>query len=306
MIKLPFMRRTVSQRFYDSPNSIEGRIFVVGCPRSGTTLLQRLISNHPEITSFPESKFYQRLVDSKSQRARYGIVSKRARETVSSFLELIESEELLYLFPSRIAFVSEYSSAFVKVLDILSIQSGSSYWLEKTPAHLHYIDLIKKLVHKAKFVHIVREPLDVVASLYEVNLKYPELWWGSADIDRCIERWLHDVEITKRYSILGQDLYITYEELTQQTEATLENVCKFIGVEFTSEMLTLKNEETIKLVRKSEAWKARTNQPIAYTKHEKFNRIFNDHQKERICDSLLMADLSFLPESYKTNIVSYF
>jgi hypothetical protein len=41
---------------------IKGRFFLVGCPRSGTTLLQSLIVAHSQIASFPESKFFQRVV----------------------------------------------------------------------------------------------------------------------------------------------------------------------------------------------------------------------------------------------------
>ncbi|NJL67494.1 MAG: sulfotransferase [Microcoleus sp. SM1_3_4] len=38
------------------------RIFLVGCPRSGTTILQSLLASHPEIISFPESKFFHYLL----------------------------------------------------------------------------------------------------------------------------------------------------------------------------------------------------------------------------------------------------
>ncbi|MGL4503377.1 MAG: sulfotransferase family protein, partial [Planktothrix sp.] len=40
---------------------IKNRIFLVGCPRSGTTLLQSLLAAHPQIASFPESHFFQSL-----------------------------------------------------------------------------------------------------------------------------------------------------------------------------------------------------------------------------------------------------
>ena len=56
------------------------RIFLVGCPRSGTTLLQSLLAAHPDITSFPESHFFRHLIDNRRWLHRtFGIASKRAR-----------------------------------------------------------------------------------------------------------------------------------------------------------------------------------------------------------------------------------
>ncbi|MEM9163612.1 MAG: sulfotransferase, partial [Cyanobacteria bacterium P01_F01_bin.4] len=53
----------------DSKKQI-GKFFVVGCSRSGTTLLQSLLASHPEIISFPESKFFVDLVWMPEERSR--------------------------------------------------------------------------------------------------------------------------------------------------------------------------------------------------------------------------------------------
>ena len=42
---------------------IKDRIFIVGCPRSGTTLLQSLLAAHPQIHSFPETHFFPNTIE---------------------------------------------------------------------------------------------------------------------------------------------------------------------------------------------------------------------------------------------------
>ena len=53
---------------------------------------------------------------------------------------------------------------------------GKTIWLEKSPDHLRYIDQIEKLVDEAKFIHILRNGFDNIASIYDLAGKYPETW----------------------------------------------------------------------------------------------------------------------------------
>lgn len=68
---------------------IEGRFFIVGFPRSGTTLLQSLLAAHPQIASFPESYFFPNAVEKKGLRI-LGISSLKAKENLQKFLNNIK------------------------------------------------------------------------------------------------------------------------------------------------------------------------------------------------------------------------
>jgi hypothetical protein len=72
-------------------------------------------------------------------------------------------------------FANPYTKAFIKILDEITLENGKSSWLEKTPEHLGQINYIERWVQRAKFIHIIRNGDDVVASLYEVAQKYPLL-----------------------------------------------------------------------------------------------------------------------------------
>ena len=101
---------------------IQGRIFVVGCPRSGTTLLQSLIAVHPDVASFPESKFFVRLVYPQSYRTKLGltkigIAAHSARHNLEEFVADIgvEKAELAKFLSPNAIFMKQYARAFTKV-----------------------------------------------------------------------------------------------------------------------------------------------------------------------------------------------
>ena len=105
-----------------------------------------------------------------------GIASRRARPRWDQFLEEVGHGEMKYKLPRVAICTRQFSRALVEVLDTLTLSQGKEVWIEKTPGHLRFVDQIEKLVSGAKFVHMVRNGEDVVASLYDIGKRYPELW----------------------------------------------------------------------------------------------------------------------------------
>jgi hypothetical protein len=156
-------------KIFDSPKK---RFFLVGCPRSGTTLLQSLLTAHPQITSFPESHFFRHLIpDLNSKRYWLGIASRKAKPRFEAFLKEINREDMSSHLSQLAIFQYQYIQAFFHVLDTITQQQGKTIWIEKTPGHVHCIDYIQKRVKKAKFIHLIRNGSDVVASLGTDQLK---------------------------------------------------------------------------------------------------------------------------------------
>ena len=122
-------------------DQVSGRFFLVGCPRSGTTLLQSLLNAHAEIASFPESNFFNMV---SKWRSPIGIASltNREKKRITNFLTDIGRPDLDDLIPKKALTYRTYIDSFIMVLDLLTIEQGAKYWLEKTPAHLYRIDLI--------------------------------------------------------------------------------------------------------------------------------------------------------------------
>lgn len=279
---------------------IKSRVFIIGCPRSGTTLLQSLMAAHPEITSFPESYFFQDLNGSWPWGPWLGIASPKARVKFKEFLHKVDQEPMIQYLPRMSIFNSQYSSAFVKVLDLITQQESKSIWIEKTPQHMLKIELIEKLVKDAKFIHIIRNGEDTVASLYDWALKYPEKSWSKLrDIDRCIYRWTKYVEISHSHLHKPNHFLVSYERLVEDPHSILAEICEFIDVDFDIKMLQTSPEVTKKVVAKDEPWKASVNEPIKNANNSKFCKLFNEEQRLYISNQLVSAPEKTLFERFK-------
>ncbi|MGF1590400.1 MAG: sulfotransferase [Pleurocapsa sp.] len=278
-------------------NLIKSRIFLVGCPRSGTTLLQSLLAAHPDIASFPESKFFQELVYPGSRRSKLKLASQNARKTFEHFLDDIEHKEMKYLLPKNAVFNYQYTKAFVRILDTLAAREDKHFWLEKTPSHLQRINYIEQGVKKAKFIHIIRNGKDVVASLYETTNKYPEIWGGSRTIERCIERWINDVNISYSHIHKPNHLLVNYEHLVEQTQLVLTEICQFLEIKFSKTMIQNYAVSARGLIRKHESWKNSVSQKIHQEKSSKFYTIFDEAQRKYIKQQVMVIN----PENIKAN-----
>ncbi len=285
---------------------IKGRFFLVGCPRSGTTLLQSLIVAHSQIASFPESKFFQKIIVSQSIYEKFNLAPFTARRVFNSFLEDIDSPELKRLLPLNAIFVPQYVNSFIKVLDTVTLQQQKTYWLEKTPEHLRRINAIEKLVDGAKFIHIVRNGVDVVASLYEMTQKYPQIWGQPRKLERYINRWESDVLISSCHLHKPNHLLVRYESLLADPSAALVEICEFMGVACEASMLQNRVNVTSKLIRKREHWKQLVNENLKQPNFEKVYRIFDDSQREYILNRIQQTNLNLdnLPQSKERDVVT--
>ncbi|MDY6937726.1 MAG: sulfotransferase [Cyanobacteriota bacterium] len=278
--------------------NIQGRIFLVGCPRSGTTLLQSLLAAHPQITSFPESHFFSSLEPSKAWIRQLGLglaSGKRARSRFLEFLKILNQEQMQSYLPRFAPFVHQYTAAFVKVLDTLTLEQGKSWWLEKTPGHLQCIDLIEQQVPGVQFLHIVRNGTDVVASMYDVvNHRHSEGWLEPGNLDKCIDRWIASIEITRQYAARPNHTVVRYEELVENPRQILSQLCEAIDIEFDATMLKEYRAAAKQVVRQDETWKASAEQPIHNANGKKFYKVFDKAQREHILAQLSPVDLDRL------------
>lgn len=276
--------------------TIQQRIFLVGCPRSGTTLLQSLLAAHPQIASFPESHFFKYLTPSRPWMRSLGIASRWVQPRLKEFLQEIGQEIYISSLPKNAIFRHQYVKVFIEFLDTLTVQQNKTLWLEKTPEHLHYIDYIEKVVPGAKFIHIIRNGSDVVASLYEVTRKYSH--WGKViapqtqkssnawEIDRCIHQWIQDTKMSYTQLNKPNHILVKYEQLVDDPYSILMKVCKFIEVEFSEELLKKYCTSAQQLILEREPWKLSVTQPIKSTNSTKFYSVFTEEQRQYILSKL--------------------
>lgn len=289
---------------------IKQRLFLVGCPRSGTTFLQSLLAAHPQITSFPESHLYSYLIPSRPWLVKLGIASRWSKLRFQEFLQEINRQEMEKYLPWYAVTIRQYSNAFIKTLDYLAEEEGNHIWLEKTPDHLSRIEYIQRLVPNYQFIHIIRRGEDVIASLYEVTNQYYESWYGSTikdsnyvfksqkcgmNIDQCIEAWTTRIEISKKYFGRKNHIFVSYENLVNNPKYVLDKLCKFIGIEYADEMLEASFNLTDKIILNKEPWKkddARKSKNIY--KKKKIDLLFDVDTKNYILNKISNINLNCL------------
>lgn len=276
-------------------SKLKSVVFLVGCSRSGTTLLQSLLAAHPEIKSFPESNFFDYLIPSyEPKRYAFGLISRRLKPRLERFfIKEIKRPELFNKITNMLPFISLYSRRFIDIMKGLTLESGKSVWLEKTPEHIYYINYIKKVTPEVKFIHLLRRGTDVVASLYEVTHKYPKSWGGPWDIDTCINQWLNSIEISLQYLHDPDHILIRYEDLVDCPKTVLTKLCDFIGINFSENMLVDYSLFSQQFSLEKVGRTVKTER-IETANDRKFNKLFDERQKNYIWQRLSRVNLDNL------------
>lgn len=275
-----------------SKKNIRKRLFLVGCPRSGTTLLQCLLAAQKDTASFPETFFFPHLISKRRLQRMIGIASSEAVGWFDSYFKKIHRSDLLDFVPQRTWRVQPYAEKFVALLDTITLEQGKDVWVEKTPAHLLYIKYIEKLVPNVCFIHIIRKGEDVIASLYEVAENYPEIWGGKRSIEECVNRWSRDIYISKKFLGRRNHAFVKYESIIENTRYALEQLCNFINITFQDNMLSEYHKVSKKVVLDTEPWKNSTAKTIENTKNRKFGTIFTEEEKQRIIKQISKIDIN--------------
>lgn len=276
------------------------RVFLVGCARSGTTLLQSVLASHPAVASYPESHFFRRLMPSERWRWWAGLPSPRARPQLEKFLVELAHPSAPRALPRTLILRRQYVSFFLGLLDRLTREEEKAIWIEKTPSHLWHLDQIERHVPGAKFIHILRNGADVVASLYEVTQRYPHDWGGSRPLDECIDRWIKDASISRRYAGRENHFLVRYEALVDDPPRVLGELCSFLGIAYRSEMVGDRRRVVERVVLDSEPWKGNTRASIRRQPTRKFEELFTEEEQRYVLTRLTAAGaaepLSHAPE----------
>ncbi|NJR25525.1 MAG: polysaccharide deacetylase family protein [Richelia sp. CSU_2_1] len=245
------------------------RIFLVGCPRSGTTILQSLLAAHPEVISFPESKFFHYLLSD-------NLVEKLPNRLEVFLRDEIKHPEFLASF-DRTQNTESKASWFVGVLDSLAAKQNKSIWLEKTPEHIYFIQDIERFLPDVKFIHILRNGMDAIASMYEATRNFHDLWGGVWDLDGCIERWQYAMLTSHKYVNNSNHILVKYEEILDNKVKILRELCRFIGIEYDAAMLDNYKQQAANLSLNL-PWHQGIARDIASTKSHKYHQLFKQNE----------------------------
>jgi Sulfotransferase family len=206
-------------------------LFVVGCGRSGSTLLRLMLDAHPDLAVPGESHFIPDL------RRRFPDPVAPEELTAAllrtpHFRHWRTAEASVWRRVRALdtpTFANVVGSAFLANAD----EQGATRWGDKTPAYVRWIPLLHALWPDARFVHLIRDGRDVA-------LSYRSLPWGPTTVWAAARKWRRDVTAGIRDGQpLGTSRYleVRYEGLVQDPKEVLRGICSFAGLPFLEEML---------------------------------------------------------------------
>lgn len=245
------------------------RAFLVGCPRSGTTLLQSMIASHSQVVSFPETHFFSKTMPVNPFLRRMKVHGSRSRAIVTAFLEnhgytgLSPFENLSPYNPYKMYGHKTWCKKLLEILDRMTLQEASPgkinhscIWvLEKTPRHLHYISSINQGPTANKFIHMLREGKDVVASLHFATKRYPTQWNGKRSIKDCIRWWKKSMKVSMKFRGHPDHCFVVYDQLIREPETVLRAICSFLNLTYETIMLEQFHKMAERLTDENEKWK---------------------------------------------------
>ncbi|MEZ5834893.1 MAG: sulfotransferase [Geminicoccaceae bacterium] len=262
------------------------RLFLVGSPRSGTTLLQTILATQLQLYTLKETHFFRNLHRWRPVRLLDRLRLDPTRvEAAFGFITGNNRLEGNYDI-SKVATLAQACSLFDTLLSTEATLRGQSGWLEKTPEHMFFMDEIRAHVPGARFVHILRDGPDVVASLYDAFSKYPDHWGWLGDIDRMVSLYNRYARVTAANRSRDDTFVVRYDDLVTGRAATLDRLAVFVGLEPGSLTLDQVSSWRGDIVRPDEAWKVRSENKVVDTRGTKFKSLFDDSVRARILTRL--------------------
>jgi len=235
-------------------------IFVVGCPRSGTTLVQCILSASDAAFSLPETHFFSEVlpdlrvpVDARltpqQLRQALGRLAYSAEMTLPDTLveRLGQAARAGTLTPLQLflAVIEQLRPAEDRAARLLRV-------VEKTPLHVLHLEQLGAIFPDAGFVNVVRGPLDVTASWLATPFA------RTRSMTFYAQTWSTTIAAAERYAAShpGRVYTLVYERLVAEPEREVRALCHFLGLRFEPRLLDGFGSEAARNVNKREEWKA--------------------------------------------------
>jgi hypothetical protein len=246
--------------YHNSIQLSQNPIFIVGFPRSGTTLLQSMLATQDNVFSFQETHFFcttMRFIE----KDENGFIKPECLEVVFQNIKEKTDHEFSPDVQSEISDYADVNQLSVQLLfeclitnlllkQVEADQLLGIQWIEKTPGHIFQIDSIHELYPNARFIEIVRNPLNAIYS-------WQRIWGRDHTATALAHRWKRGVYTFRHFKKLNPEkaYSVKYEDLVNDSEIEFKKIFEFLGIIPNIEKMDDLQITSSKFVLKTETWK---------------------------------------------------
>jgi tetratricopeptide (TPR) repeat protein len=205
----------------DSPQPI----FIVGFPRSGTTLVEQTLSAHPHISAGDELPFINE-------------ISGAVTRLLNSPLTYPEALAELWMGDRRHGLEELRDYYLERVQQLGIVEPGARWFTDKMPLNEMHLGLIALIFPQAPIIHVVRHPLDTVLSTFSNHLTHG--FYCSYALDTAARHYRLMMELVEHYraEMTMRYLPVRYEDIVDDQEASVRRMLDFIGEPFDERCLS--------------------------------------------------------------------
>ncbi len=201
-----------------APSAEESPIFVLGFPRSGTTMLETMLDAHPQLASMDERAFIQDVVDE----------MHKAGFKYPDDLGQLDDEVCTRL-----------RRTYANLVTTQARVDPSLRLVDKNPLNIMRLPLIARLFPKAKIILALRHPCDVVLSNFMQTFRAPAYIAMCATIESTAQGYADTFDFwINQAAVLAPDvLELRYEDVVDDIEAQSRRIAEFIGIDWDERMV---------------------------------------------------------------------
>jgi hypothetical protein len=256
------MRQHFNADFFARPDPVAAAdtastlrpIFILGMPRTGTTLVERILGQHPDVVSIGEFPDFPLEV---AQAARQ----------VQGRQSLVEA-----------ALQLDYPALGARYLQqAAEVAQGKPIFIDKLPFNFIYTGLIKKALPQARIIHLVRDPLDTCYAIYKTL--FNQVYSFSYQLDELADYFIEYKKLMAHWHqvLPGQILDVHYEQVVAEPELQAKRILHWCGLPWQQDLLDFHQAKSASTTASA----AQVRQPIHQKSVQKWRQFADELQPVR-------------------------